>query len=156
MHTATKKDPESERLARVGNPPNYHSAQDCEPCGRAVLFLSSGNPFPIKSLPWPACVSPQKINFWVIDKNPLLGLGRKAPPFLQHGDPTPSATLILSQASPLQIPAGSSLMMAQGPGCAGRYLHRGKRGYESISMGNVSFFSHLAKGSDSGTVTTEA
>ena len=113
-------------------------------CQGSSPALSSGNPFPIKSLPWPACVSPRKINFWVIDKSPLLGLGRKAPPFLQHGDPTPSATL-MSWASPLQIPAGSSLMITQGHRCAGRYLRRGNRGCESISMGNVSFPQSLSK-----------
>ena len=30
-------------------------------------------PFPIKSLALSACVSPQTIHFWVLDKNPLLG-----------------------------------------------------------------------------------
>ena len=37
---AHSQDPESERLARVGNQPNYQSTQDCEPRARAVLLLS--------------------------------------------------------------------------------------------------------------------
>ena len=38
-----------------------------------------GHHFPIKSLALSACVSPQTIHFQVLDKSPLLGLGRWSP-----------------------------------------------------------------------------
>ena len=38
-----------------------------------------GQPFPIKSLALSTCVSPQTIQFWVLDKSPLLGPGRGPP-----------------------------------------------------------------------------
>ena len=79
-----RKDPESERLAngqrQPGNWSHRHKTSDFKKQGRAVLLgsvnllLSGRRPFPIKSLALSACVSPQIIHFWVLDKSPLLGL----------------------------------------------------------------------------------
>ena len=100
--------------------------------------LSSGNPFPIMSLPLPACVSPQKINFWVLNKSPLLGLGRKEPPFLGRGDPTPSAT-IMNRLLPCRS------QQEAGPQCAGRYLHGRNRSCDSHLHGECVFPQSLSK-----------
>ena len=48
--------------------------------GSLTLLLSTRCSFPIKSLALSACVSPQTIHFWVLDKSPVLGPGRGAPP----------------------------------------------------------------------------
>ena len=40
-----------------------------------------GCPFPIKSLALSAHVSPRTIHFWVLDKSPVLGLGKCPPSF---------------------------------------------------------------------------
>ena len=65
-----------------GNWSHRHKTSDFKKEGRAVLLgsvnllLSGRRPFPIKSLALSACVSPQIIHFWVLDKSPLLGPGR--------------------------------------------------------------------------------
>ena len=90
MH-ATRKDPESEWLARdnlEANPitikPKTVSHMAEQFSWVALPYCSPpGLPFPIKSLALSAHVSPLTIHFRVLDKSPLLGPGR-CPAFLQQ------------------------------------------------------------------------
>ena len=80
----TRKDPESEQLAKDNPETNPFTIkpeilnQGEEQFSWVSLPCCSlpGCPFPIKSLPLSACVSPRTILLWVSDKSPLPGPGR--------------------------------------------------------------------------------
>ena len=84
---ATRKDPESEWLARDNwetNPVTIKpetASHVAERFSWVPLRCCSppGHPFPIKSFVLSARVSPQTIHFWALDKSPLSGPG-KGPP----------------------------------------------------------------------------
>ena len=84
---ATRKDPESEWLVRDNSETNpftikpetvSHVAEQSSWVPFPYCFPPR-HPFPIKSLALSAHVSPQTIHFRVLDKSPLLGLGRSPP-----------------------------------------------------------------------------
>ena len=80
----TRKDPESEWLARDNSEANpttikpktaSHVVEQYSWLPLTSYFLPRCS-FPIKSLTLSACVSPWTIHFWVLDKSPLSGPGR--------------------------------------------------------------------------------
>ena len=83
----TRKDSESEWLAKGNLETNLITLKPETESQVAELFSwvplpfcsPPGCPFPIKSLALSARVSPQTIHFWVLDKSPVLGLGRGLP-----------------------------------------------------------------------------
>ena len=84
---ATRKDPESERLARY-NPetnPIPIKPETVSPAAEQSSWVPSsscslpGRPFPTKSLALSACVSPWTVYFQVLDKSPPSGPGRGPP-----------------------------------------------------------------------------
>ena len=83
----TRKDSESERLAKDSLETNPITikleavSQVAEQSSWLPLPSCSPprHPLPIKSLASSGCVSPQIINFWVLDKNPFSGPGRGSP-----------------------------------------------------------------------------
>ena len=87
----TRKDSESDWLAKGNLETNPITIKPETASHMAELFSwvplpyysPSGCPFPIKSLALSACVSPQTLHFWVLDKSPVSGPG-KGSPFLQH------------------------------------------------------------------------
>ena len=87
----TKKDPESEWLARE-NPETNHITTKPKTASHVAeqsswvplpSCSSPGVPFPIKSLALSAYVSPWTIHFWVKDKSALSGRGRGPPSYNQ-------------------------------------------------------------------------
>ena len=84
---ATRKDSELEWLAKDHLETNpiaiiletvSHAAEQFS--WVALPYCSPpGCPFPIKSLALSAHVSPRTIHFWVLDKSPVLGPGRRPP-----------------------------------------------------------------------------
>ena len=81
---ATRKDPESEWLARDNRETNPITIKPETASHVAEQFSwvplpscsPAGCPFPIKSLALSACVSPRIIHFRVLEKSPLSGPGR--------------------------------------------------------------------------------
>ena len=89
---ATRKDPESERLAK-DNPETNPISIKPETTSHMTQQFSwvplpscspSRQPFPIESLALSACVSHWTIHFQVLDKSPLSGPGR-GPPSCNRG-----------------------------------------------------------------------
>ena len=59
--------------------PRLRATRQSSSPGFPYLLLSTGVPFPIKSLALSAHVSPWTILFWVLDKSPVSGPGRDPP-----------------------------------------------------------------------------
>ena len=84
---ATRKDSESEWLAEDNpetnrmtiKPPTVSLVSEQFSWVPLPSCSPPRHPFPIKSLALSGCVAPQRINFWVLDKNPLSGPGRGSP-----------------------------------------------------------------------------
>ena len=103
-NASSRKDPESEQLAR-DNPETNPIPIKPEPASHVAEQSSwlpspccspTGCPFPGKSLALSACVSAWTIHFWVLDKSPFMGPGR-GPTFCNNA--TTSLTTPLTKGS---------------------------------------------------------